>query len=471
MTDAPIARTASGVVRGSLTDGVRRFLGMPYAAPPFGALRFQPPAPPAAWEGERDATEFGPTPPQAPYAGAIGELLGSVEIPGDDTLTVNVFAPEGAASLPVVLWIHGGALERGTAALSLYDGTRFAQSGVVFVSCNYRLGSEGFSVLDDAEPNLGVQDCAAALAWVHREIAAFGGDPERITVMGESAGGAMVACLAAMPASSAMMAGAIIESGPLRTQPRKKAGRVTQALAKRANVPPTVGGLGALAPTDLVALRSAQAAGSSPLGGAPGFQVAETADLPVSPHIALKAADFPVLIGTNTDEYRLWFTDSQLAEISALKLWLARTVLGISSAAVRAYRAAWPGASTGEIFGQLATDIMLRRDAVRLADDRATQTYVYEFAWQSPVRRLRAAHAMELAFVFDALQNPEARRMGGTDAPQHLADEMHGAWVRFIKTGDPGWAAYGADRNVRRFDYVSETLPLPRAEAVDLLPR
>ncbi|WP_258566812.1 carboxylesterase family protein [Microbacterium sp. Se5.02b] len=153
------------------------------------------PQPTTAWHGVREATRFGPTPPQHPYAGEIGELLGSVRIDGDDILTANVWAPTEASGAPVLLWIHGGALERGTAALPLYDGTVFANAGVVFVSINYRLGSEGFSVLDGAPRNLGLRDAAAALEWVHREIAAFGGDPARITAMGESAGGAVVAGL------------------------------------------------------------------------------------------------------------------------------------------------------------------------------------------------------------------------------------------------------------------------------------
>ncbi|WP_251048983.1 carboxylesterase family protein, partial [Microbacterium sp. ISL-103] len=189
MSVAPQVTVSTGVVRGETVDGVHRFLGIPYAAAPFGPNRFREPQPASPWHEPREATAFGPTAPQLPYSGAIGELLGSVEIPGDEILSVNVWAPQDASDAPVVLWIHGGALERGTAALPLYDGAGFAHAGIVFASINYRLGSEGFSVLDDAPRNLGLQDAAAGLAWVHREIRSFGGDPAQIPPMGEPPGG------------------------------------------------------------------------------------------------------------------------------------------------------------------------------------------------------------------------------------------------------------------------------------------
>ncbi|MBD3753612.1 MAG: carboxylesterase family protein, partial [Micrococcales bacterium] len=198
-TETAEATISTGPLRGGASDGIRRFLGIPYAAPPFGPRRFQLPSAPDSWTGVRDATQFGPAAPQTPYRGRTGQLLPSLNSDGtdEDILTVNVWTPASATEpasgpLPVVLWIHGGAFERGGSSLDGYDGTSFARSGVVFVSANYRLGSEGFSVLEDAPRNLGLEDVAAALRWTHAEIAAFGGDPSRITVMGESAGGALV---------------------------------------------------------------------------------------------------------------------------------------------------------------------------------------------------------------------------------------------------------------------------------------
>lgn len=471
MSTPSTVTTASGSVQGIEEEGVRRFLGIPYAAPPFGANRFRAPQPVAAWRGVREASSFGPTAPQLPYAGAIGELLGSVRIDGDDVLTANVWTPAGADGAPVLLWIHGGALERGAAALPLYDGAAFARAGIVFVSINYRLGSEGFSVLDDAPRNLGLQDASAALGWVHREIGAFGGDPERITVMGESAGGAIVAGLLARDDDRALISRAIIESGPLEAQPAAKAGRVTARLAKRLRIRADRESFAAVEPDRLLEARRRQAAGSSPLGGAPGFQFAIDAEsLPRSPHEVLGNIDTPLLIGSNTDEYRLWFTPEALAGISELKLLAARLAMRIPRRAVQAYRHAFPGVRTGEIFGQLATDLLLRAPLTRVARQRTAPTHVYEFAWPSPVRDLRAAHALELGFVFDRLDDAEARRLAGPDAPRSLAAEMHAAWIAFVKDGDPGWPPFGSERVTRVFDTTSATVPQRRRAGMDLLP-
>lgn len=474
-TETVEATISIGTLRGSAIDGIRRFLGIPYAAPPFGPRRFQLPGAPDAWTGARDATAFGPAAPQTPYGGRVGRLLPSLTSDGtdEDILTVNVWTPASATepaseSLPVVLWIHGGAFERGGSSIPGYDGTSFARSGVVFVSANYRLGSEGFSVLEDAPRNLGLEDVAAALRWTHAEIAAFGGDPSRITVMGESAGGALVAALVSRPDTRALIAGAIIESGPLDAADPTRAGRVTRALAKRLGVPATREAFAALSPADLLAARSAQAAGSSPLRGAPGFLLArDPQSLPQSPRVALITAPTPILIGTNTDEYRLWFTPDALAKISPWQAALAHLALKIPRAAVRAYRAAFPDAGTGDRLGQALTDSMLRAPMTQVADRRRAATFVYEFAWQSPVDGLGAGHALELGFVFDGLGNPDSIRMAGDAAPQGLADQMHGTWVRMIRDGDPGWEAFAPGRRVRVFDVDSRTLPLPRAAAVD----
>ncbi len=472
MTSDPQITLRAGTVQGTTADGIHRFLGIPYAAPPFGENRFRAPQPVVPWDGVRSATEFGPTAPQLPYPGAIGELLGSVHIPGDDILTANVWAPADAKGAPVVLWIHGGALERGTAAIPLYDGAVFARAGIVFVSINYRLGAEGFSVLDDAPRNLGLRDVAAALEWVHAEIAAFGGDPAQITAMGESAGGALVATLLARDESRALIARAIIESGPLEAQTPAKAGRVTAQMAKRLGVRADRASFAAIPPEQLLEARRQQSAGSSPLGGAPGFQIAvEPESLPLSPHDVLGAIDTPLLIGTNTDEYRLWFPPEALAGISETKLFLASLALRIPRRAVKAYRDEWPGASTGEVFGQLATDMILRRGLTRVAQEKSTSTFVYEFAWSSPVRDLRAAHALELGFVFDRLDDDEAQRLAGPDAPRSLAAEMNAAWVAFITTGDPGWPAYGTGRSTRLFDTATTTVPQRRTTGLDQLPR
>lgn len=470
-SSAPVVPLSTGSVRGIAEDGITRFLGIPYAEPPVGDRRFAAPVPAAPWSEVRDARRFGPTSPQSSYRGALGELLHAVILDGEEVLTVNVWAPATrAANAPVVLWLHGGSLEHGTAAQPAYDGTPFARDGVVFVSANYRLGAEGFSVLDGAPLNLGLRDVALALEWVHREIAAFGGDPARITIMGESAGGALVAALLARPASRALVAGAIIQSGPLEASDPARARRASDAIAKRLGIAATREAFAAVSPSDLVRARAEIAAGSSPLKGAPGFVLAvDPESLPRSPHVALADADVPILIGTNTDEYRLWLGPDDLAALGRTKTWLARRVMRIRESAARAVREAMPHASAGEVLGQLITDRVLRAPATRLARARTAPTYLYEFAWPSPVRDLRAAHAIEIAFAFGRLDDEDAVRLIGDDAPESLARDMHAAWVSFITTGDPGWPAFDEARLTRIWDVTPETVPQRRAAVVDAL--
>lgn len=472
MSETVQVDVSAGTLRGVRDGGVDRYLGIPYAQPPVGDRRFAAPVPAAAWTGARDAERFGATAPQSPYPGALGALLTSPVIEGDDILTVNVWTPAARPDrpLPVVLWIHGGALERGTTAQPTYDGTAFARDGIVFVSANYRLGVEGFSVLEGAPRNIGLLDVALALEWVRAEIAVFGGDPERVTLMGESAGGALVAALLARPASRALVAGAIIQSGPLEAQPEQQARRASDAIARHLGIPATREAFASRTTAELLRARSEIAAGSSPLRGAPGFQPAiDPETLPASPIDVLADAELPLLIGSNSDEYRLWLTPEALAQIGPAKAWLARRSTRTPERAARAVRAALPDSSPGEVIGQLLTDRMLRAPLVRAATARTAPTYVYEFAWESPVRDLRAAHAMELGFTFDRLDDEEAIRLSGPDAPAGLARAMHAAWVSFIATGDPGWPSFGSARATQIWDVEPRVEPLRRAAVVDAL--
>ncbi|RAZ31289.1 carboxylesterase/lipase family protein [Microbacterium sp. SMR1] len=470
VSDEARVSIGGGELRGSRLNGVDRYLGIPYAKPPVGERRFRVAEPVDPWDGERDATRFGPTAPQTPYPGDLGELLTVPTIEGDDILTVNVWAPVGAADAPVVLWLHGGALERGAAAQTIYDGTTFARDGIVFVSANYRLGVEGFSVLDGVPRNLGLRDAAAALRWVSDEIRAFGGDPARITLMGESAGGALVAALVSEPRSRALVAGAIIQSGPLEAAEPDKARRASDAIARELGIPTTRESFAATSTADLLSARSRASAGSSPLRGAPGFVLAlDDESLPEVPEVALTSAELPIVIGTNTDEYRLWLTPDAIARIGRLKAWVARRAMGVSERAARAVARSFPGASPGEVLGQLLTDRMLRAPATRVARARTAPTFVYEFAWRSPVRGLDAAHALEIGFTFDRLGDPEALLLAGPDAPADLARDMHAAWVDFIRSGDPGWAPFSLSRMTRIWDAASRDLPQRRVEVIDAL--
>ncbi|KAL1409184.1 hypothetical protein Q8F55_006014 [Vanrija albida] len=478
-TDPTLVATTAGLVRGTaLASGVRRFLNIPYAAAPFGEHRWRPPQPVSAWQGERACTEWGPTSPQTQYTGSIAEVLKDMPtVPGEDVLNLNVWVPAAApppGGYPVVVWVHGGALERGAACIRVYDGGNFARDGVVFVSIHYRLGFEGFAVLEGADLNLGLEDAAAALRWVAAEIGAFGGNKDQVTLMGESAGGVLTAALLARADTRALVARAIIQSAPLAAKERAEAAKPTAELTKALGIPATADAWRAHDPVALLEARGRLLAGRSILDGTPGFQLAlDPGSLPASPDTALRRIDTPILIGTTTEEHRLFLSSAELAAVPWWKLLLVRWYLKIPRAAAAAVRRAFPGANAGDVLGTLLLDLYMRKPAAELAAARPTKTWVYEFAWPSPVRELRAAHAVEIEFAFDNLCGRDESvpvALAGRDAPQALADEMHAAWVGFIKAGEPGWAPYGKERLTRVFDTVSATVPLRRADVVDALP-
>ncbi|MGY3679594.1 carboxylesterase/lipase family protein [Streptomyces sp. TE33382] len=468
----PRADTAHGTVRGTVELGVAVFRGIPYAAPPVGALRFRAPEPPEPWQGVRETVAYGPTAPKRPYSPPLDQLLPDPEVPGEDWLNLNVWTPSTEpAGLPVIVWIHGGSLLHGSSAVPVYDGAAFARDGVVLVSVNYRLGIEGFGVFPDAPANRGLLDQIAALEWVRDNIAAFGGDPHRVTVAGESAGAISIGALLAAPRAAGLFRRAVLQSGA-PTALSVEAGRgTTELIAKRLGVPATAAALAAVDPAELLAAQTAVTSGGSPLTGGNSFQIVVDGDLlPRDPAEALRdgmSRDVDLLMGTTAEEYRLWFVPSGLIEkLGRLKLRLALLKFKVPAATARTYRANRPDATPGELLGALATDLLLRVPLNRLADARADAsgaTYLFEFGWPSPVQGLGACHALEIGFVFDTLAHPDTVALTGPDAPQELADAMHAAWVRFAATGDPGWPSWDATRPVMGFG--------PGAPAVVLAPR
>lgn len=460
-----VVQTGAGKVRGLVENGIARFLGIPYAAPPFGENRFELPRPHEPWEGERDATRLGPTPPQTPYTGGLEKVLPSVIIEGEEVLNLNVWTPAetlAGGSLPVMVWIYGGALTRGSNALAVYDGTPFARDGVVLVSINYRVGCEGFAVLEGAPGNRGLADALAALEWVQAEIARFGGDPRQVTVFGQSAGGGLISALLAHPRAGHLFARAIIQSAPLGPQAGQRGPGVTERIAKELGVAPTRAAFAEIPPERLVEAQG-RVTGAGLLGGGAGFGgVLGDGLLPVDPWQAYGSGagtKIPVLVGGTAEEYRLYFMPTGLArKIRWPLVLLAMLRFRLSPAVLRRYRRNRPGARPAEVLGAIVTDLLVRVPANRFADLRAAlgaRTYVYEFAWRSPVLDLGAAHGMDVGFVFDALDSPDGAALGGAEAPRQLASDMHGAWVRFATAGDPGWPAWDGTRPVMVFDSPS----------------
>lgn len=409
----PGVLTRYGALRGAAKDGVAAFLGVPYAKAPVGPLRFRAPEPVEPWDGVRAATAFGPTAPKRPYAPPLDALLPDPDVAGDDCLNLNVWAPWGGTGAtagtdgtggtgrgtgeggrPVMVWIHGGSLIHGSSAVPVYDGTAFARDGVVLVSVNYRLGIEGFGVFPDAPGNIGLRDQIAALSWVRENIAAFGGDPERVTVFGESAGAISIAALLASPLAEGLFRRAVVQSGAPIAQPLATARRTTEAVAARLGVPATAGAFARVDRARLLAAQTEVTGKGSPLTGGHSFQIVVDGEVvPRDPAEALSAgasAGVDLLMGTTTEEYRLWFVPSGVTDrVGPVVQRLLLRKAKVPSRAARVYRAGRPREKPGEVLGALATDKLLRIPLNRLADARLRSggpggTYLYEFGWRSP---------------------------------------------------------------------------------------
>jgi len=476
----PMVVLAQGRLLGSENDGILSFKGIPYAAAPFGVNRFAAPAPAPSWDGVRDAVEYGPTAPKPRYPSPIDRLLADPVIAGEECLNLNVWTPAvDAERRPVLVWIHGGAFVNGSGAVSVYDGSTFARDGVVCVTVNYRLGVDGFLVINGAPANRGLLDLVAALRWVRENIAAFGGDPDGVTIAGQSAGAMSVTTLLSMPAAAGLFRRVIAQSGAgHHVLPEATAAKVTTALADRLGVQPTVEGFAAVPVLELVA---AQAALSASIAAAPNPAVwgeigrnmiafgpvidgAIVRARPIDRLAQGVGIDIEVLIGSNDDEHALFLVPSGVIDFVTDEV-LARVLTGVGADAggvAASYRLAEPAASPGEILMAALGDWYFRVPAIRVAEARLihdADTFVYEFGWRSPQfgGRLGACHALELGFVFDNLDDASGEPLAGSAPPQQLADEIHGAWVAFVKSGHPGWAPYGRLRTVRRFAVPSET--------------
>jgi len=476
-----IAETRSGSLKGREREGTLLFAGIPYARPPVGELRFRAPQPHPGWEGVRDAQRFGPAAPQLPTGG----LTANAPVRWDeDCLTLNVCTPSLEGSRPVLFWIHGGGFLTGQGSIPWYNGSSFATRGdVVTVSINYRLGALGFAHLaelgGEASSGMnGILDQIAALEWVRDNISRFGGDPERVTIAGESAGAMSVGTLLGCPAARGLFRGAILQSGAAHhTASPADANAVCRELLEE------------LAASDLEALERASTAeileaqmrvvgrarSGAAAGGLPFRPVVDGVHLPTPPIEGLRsggASEVALLIGTNLDETTLFGQ----GEADAARLArVADHVFEDGSAALDVYRRQRPDASAGELMVALTTDQMFRIPAVRAAEaqlEAGGRAFKYLFSWPSRAfgGRLRATHALEIPFAFNNLERAGVDVfLGEGPRPSELAEAMHEAWIAFIRHGDPGWPAYELEkRPVMEFGERRGLLDDPAGEEREL---
>jgi len=465
---APVVHIIGGALRGEAHDGVFRFLGVPYAAPPVGELRFKAPQPHAAWSGERDATKPGPnapqhTPPTPRFSELdLSNLVGDGWIAGDDFLALNLWTPDiNAKGLPVMVFVHGGAFLLGSKDASVYDGSAFARSGVVLVTINYRLGLEGFCPVLGGDSNLGLRDQLAAFHWVKDNIAAFGGDPDNVTVFGESAGAMTVADLVASPLAQGLFRRAIIQSGHgSMVRPKAVAERLSQKLAKWLKVTPDIKGFGSKTVAEGLEAVAAVSTPGAKLdlrdhnGVEPTYGLSKflpwygDAVLPEAPLVALQngvGAEVDLLIGTNREEMNVYFIPTGVrSKLNSLLAWFVLSrVQPKARQVLRAY--AGHNKSPGHVFTEALTDLVFRWPARRFAETHLGHTHVYEFGWRSPAcnGELGACHALELPFVFKTLPVASGEKgLCGMNPPQDLAERIHNLWVSFARDGALPWGEY-----------------------------
>jgi len=479
----PVVRTAGGLVRGRRdAAGVAAFRGIPFAQPPVGDLRFAAPRPAGPWEGVRDAGAFGPAPPQSAYAITPVPAPPPGADPGD-WLTVNVFTPDpGPAGLPVMVWIYGGAYRAGASSLPGYDGTPLARHGVVLVTFNHRIGVEGYAYLPGTPANRGLLDQVAALRWVRENIAAFGGDPDRVTVFGESAGAGAIAALLVMPAAAGLFRRAIAQSVPGTFFSPALAADITAAIAAQAGLPATAEAFRTVDPARLTAAADAVRPGDhigrwGPVAYTPTpfSPVIDGEVLPAAPwpSVATGAArDIDLITGHTRDEYRLFMHVYGLhGKVTAE---LADAALGALAPSPSAYRTAYPDADPETLFELVHSDWLFRMPTLHLAQAHAAaggRTFLYEVRYPASVNNLGACHAIDVPLVFGNFPFPGETLFGPEPPPAAFALSrlMREQWAAFAAAGDPGWPAYAPGRRLTRiFDDPPDVAGYPEEASLHL---
>jgi para-nitrobenzyl esterase len=468
----PVVSAPAGSVRGEAQGGVNVFRGLPYAQPPVGRGRWRPPAEMRPWRGTRDAAAFGPACVQPkPRPGSI--YFEALPAMSEDCLTLNIWTPADARNAPVFVWIHGGALTSGAGRQIMYDGAAMARRGVIFVSINYRLGVLGYLAhpglsaesREGVSGNYGLMDQIAALRWVSRNIAAFGGNPANVTIAGESAGGLSVMYLMAAPQARGLFAKAIMQSAYMVSAPELRSSRYGGPSAEQIGTML----MGLVGAPDLASLRATSAEAL----------VAAAARTPYFPFLTVdgryvpdqlvtifdrgQQARVPVLAGFNSGEIRSlrFLAPPPPADAAAYEAAIRERYGDLAGEFLRLY----PAGNLAETMLLPPRDALYGWTAERLA---AKQTaagapgYLYYFDHSYPAADalgLHAFHAAEIPYALGNTQRTPAAWPRAPDTPEEraLAGAMLDYWVSFARdgvpsaAGQPAWRPYGGDRAYMAF--------------------
>jgi len=491
-TLTPLVQTEQGVVQGYFDDRIYCFKGLPYGADTAGENRFRPPQPPPAWEGVREATRFGADAPQQnPDRRAARQEDAAVQtsgVEGENCLVLNVWTPglEPSERKPVMVWLHGGGFVSGSGSGTIYNGRNLADRGdLVLVSINHRLGVLGYlnldGVVESEEPlvNLGMLDILGALEWVQRNIERFGGDPDQVTIFGESGGGRKVTSLLAMPSAQHLFHRGIIQSGPAVFMNDADASQEITAMFLKAlgMDKPTLRELQQLPLDDLLRAQHAavREAGRSRPGIAQTLAAVVDGEIlphhPFDPDAPAISDDKPVIVGYNQTEATLFMGRDEglwnLDEDGLLER-VERLVGEKAAAIIDQYREAYPDATCSDLLAFITTgNSRYPVDSITLAERKAARgaapVWLYTLTFRSTARRgaLRTPHALEIPFVFDGVEGSRAF-VGEGDGPDQMAEQMSSTWIAFARNGDPNngtiprWEPYdGAKRSTMVFNTES----------------
>jgi len=453
-TAGPVVTTTAGAVSGEALDGVSVYRGIPYAEAPVGELRWKPPAAKAAWEGVRDATRFGPVCHQPEFPNVPANIyFEHLPAMSEDCLSLSIWKPDGAERLPVFVWIHGGSLLTGAGTFPLYDGARLARQGMIVAAINYRLGALGFMAHpelsaespDGVSGNYGLLDQIAALRWIERNIAAFGGDPDNVAIAGESAGALSIMNLMTAPPAQGLFDKAIMQSAYMVSQPHLKEMRHGHPSAESEGLRLAE----ALGAGSIADLRAASAAEITKRATTLGFRTWITVDGKIVPYQLPESFDrgaqarVPILAGFNSGEIRS--LRMLLPAPQPGKERYEREIRERYGELADLYLRIYPADTIEESLLQAVRDGLYGWTTQRLAMSQASVgapawLYLFDHGYRAADRLgLHAFHGAELPYVFGTIgeTGPNWPRIPDTREERALSDAMLGYWASFAKSGRP----------------------------------